>query len=253
MSVPAPEIRFDRHGSIASVFIDGVEQSRVDLEHPDQLQFEYMEQMDVVLSLAHPAPTPIKAAHIGGCGCALAWAWQVQRPDSRQLAVEVDEYLATQARTWFPLPRKPLLRIRAGEGREVLSSSQAHFQVIVRDAFASRTVPAHLQTVEWDRVVSAHLAPTGLYLANAAHGGGSNARGDVAAARQEFGQVVLIGESKVLKGARWGNLVLAAWQESQLIDVAELDRRLRRLPLPVQVLSGAELDRWLGGHPPATD
>lgn len=245
--------RVVHQGSVVSILVDGVEQSRVDLSRPEELQFEYMEQMDTILSLALPAPTRVRALHVGGCGCALAWAWHVLRPGSRQLAIEVDPEIAEKAREWLPLPRKPHLRIRLGEGREVLSSSQATYDSIVRDAFVGRAVPKHLQTGGWVETVRNHLRPAGLYLANAAHGAGTNSRPDVAATSVGFKYTAIVGESKVLKGARWGNVVIAAWNQPGLIDTAELDRRLRRLALPVSIYSGERLRQWLGGARPAAD
>lgn len=251
--IPTDRPLFQQEGSVASILVDGVEQSRIDLDRPNRLEFEYMQQMDVVLSLSHPEPNPIRAVHIGGCGCALAWAWHLLRPGSRQLAVEVDRELAEKVREWLPLPRKPHLRIRVGDGREVLQGSMAKYDVLIRDAFLARSVPAQLQTEQWANLAASRLTPSGLYLANAAHGGGSDSRPDVAATLRAFKHVALIGESKVLKSARWGNLTIAAWNDAGLIDVLELDRRMRRLPLPVQVFTGNRLLQWLAGRAPAQD
>lgn len=247
------DVTVKTEGTVVSVFFGETEQTRIDVDDPGSLEFEYMQQMDIALQCAMPGSIPIRAAHIGGCGCALAWAWEVSRPGSRQLAVEVDARVAEQARTWFPLPRKPALRIRVGDGRDVLKGSQATFDVIVRDAFAEATVPRHLQTVQWAKTVRSHLQTGGVYLANCSHGAGTNSRGDVAAVRDVFEYVLLVAPSKVLKGARWGNIVMVAWNQPELIDERELDRRLRRLPLPVSVLAGKEIERWLGGAQALTD
>lgn len=238
-------------GPIRSIFIGGVEQSRVDLTRPERLEFKYMQEMDVAVQLAFPPPAPLRALHVGGAGCALPWAWEVQRPGSRQLAYEIDPELARQVREWFPLPRKPALRIRVTEGFTALRASKAHFDVIVRDAFSGAQVPLHLQTELWHQTVQSHLRPRGLYLANSPHGLTESARGDVASAVEVFRFVALIGSSKVLKSARKGNLIVLAWDQPQLLDVPELDRQLRRLPLPASVLSGKEVERWLGGVRPA--
>ena len=248
-----PSLQVERAGSIVSFLMGGAEQSRVDLDRPERLEFEYMQQMTLVLDGAFAPGAPVRAMHVGGCGCALAWAWEVQRPGSRQLAVEVDAAVAEAARSELPLPRKPLLRIRVGDGREVLAGSHAQYQVIVRDAFQGRSVPAHLKTVEWLAEVGAHLRNDGIYLANASHYSSAPARPDVAAVARAFAHQLVIAPSKVLKGARRGNLVIAGWNDPGLLDLGELDRQLRRLPLPVSLLHGTGLSRWLGGAPPASD
>ncbi len=244
---------FELSGSVASILVDGVEQSRVDLDRPGRLEFEYMQQMDTVVDLAMPAPAPVRAAHVGACGCALAWAWNEQRPGSKQLAIEIDPNLTRQVREWLPLPRKPQLRIRVGDGRDVIEGSKASFDILVRDAFAVRDVPESLRTVEWNQAARERLGNSGVYLANTGHGGGTDSRPDIAATLEVFPRVALVGESKVLKGARWGNLVIVAWTDPGIIDTQELDRRLRRLALPVSVYAGARLKKWLGGSVAARD
>lgn len=251
--VARPDVEVLRDGPVVSIMVGGTEQSRIDTSRPGQLEFEYMQQMDAALRLAFPEPRPVRALHVGGCGCALAWAWEERRPGSRQVAVEVDPWIAEQARVWFPLPRKPALRIRIGDGRDVLAASQATFDVVVRDAFSRALVPPHLQTLEWAKLVSSHLSPAGLYLANCTHGGGVSCRGDIAAARQAFDSTLILGASKVVKGARLGNIVVVGWNAPGLIDRDELDRQLRRLPLPVSVIGGNDLDLWLGGVCPLLD
>lgn len=240
-------------GPITSIFIDGIEQTRIDISRPEQLEFEYMQQMDAVVRCAFPEKMPLRAAHVGGCGCALAWAWEKQRPNSRQLAIEIDPWIAEQARKWFDLPRKPLLRIRCADGRQAMEDSHASYQVLVRDAFASSAVPAHLQTLEWARIALARLDDNGIYLANCSHGKGTDARPDIAAVNAVFSQTVLIADSKALKGSRWGNIVVAAWTDPKLVDLEQLDRELRRLPLPARLLHSNELSKWIGGTKPVVD
>ncbi len=244
------EFNFSFDGPVVSVRVGETEQSRINLNQPEILEFEYMQQMDTVTRLAFPEPHPISALHVGGCGCALAWAWETLRPNSRQLAFEVNAELAEAVRKNIPLPRKPQLRIRVAEGAAALVASQARYQVIVRDAFVDASVPAHLQTSAWVRSVRDHLLPNGLYLANAAHGPRVSARPDVAATVATFDRVAIIGASKVVKSARRGNLVVAAWNDHDLVNIADLDRDLRKLPLPVSLVQGAALSRWLGGAVP---
>lgn len=246
-----PMIEVIEEGSVVSLLVDGAEQSRVDRKNPGYLEFEYMQHMDAVLRTLWPEPHPIRAAHIGGGLCALPWAWETLRPASRQVVFEVDSDIADLARLHLPLPRKPLLRIRVADGRQSLEGSKAHLDVIVRDAFKGRNVPPHLSTLEWNHLAQSHL--NGLYLANTAHGKGTDARPDIAATSHVFAETAIIGDSKVLKSARWGNLVVAATSTPGLIDWEELDRKLRRLPLPARLVRPDEISRWLGGASPLRD
>lgn len=217
-----------------------------------------MQQMTAALEAAIPSPSPIRAMHIGAAACALPRAWDAARPGSRQIAVEVDPLLAEGVRRWFDLPRAPRLRIRVGDGRAELSRTRpGSLDVVVRDAFDHGVVPTHLATLEAAQTSARALRHGGLCLVNTAHGGSHDARPDIAAFAEAFPQVRLIADPKVLRSGRHGNIVIVAQtapaDEDGLLDADELDRALRRLPLPTRLVRGRDLDRWLAGALPATD
>lgn len=260
-----------RDGSRVTLFLDGVESSCIDVDHPEDLEFEYMQQMSAVLAAAVPPPRPVRALHLGGAACALPWAWDTARPGSRQTAVEVDASLAGQVRGWFDLPRSPRLRIRVGDARQVLASTRAgSVDVVVRDAFDHGVVPAHLATVGAARLAERALVPGGLYLVNTPHGGPFDARPDVAAIAAAFPFVCAVADPKVGRSARRGNIVVVARTAGADEDAAspvaagggaaavppwldEVNRLLRRLPLPARLMDPGALVRWLAGARPATD
>lgn len=79
----------------------------------------------------------------------------------------------------------------------------------------------------------------------------AHTRGRVAAARSVFACVYLIAEPAVLRGRRFGNLVLAAADHE--LPVERLTRRFAADPFPARLLEGAEVDRFVAGSPPITD
>lgn len=228
-----------------TLLLDGTESSHLDLADPAHLEFEYMQQMLVVLDAARPAG-PVRAVHLGAAGCALPRALDARRPGSRQLAVEIDEELARLVREWFDLPRAPRLRIRTGDARAVTATLAAGaWELVVRDVFVGGAVPGHVRTVEAAAQVHRALTPGGLYLVNLTdHPPLPAARAEVAALREVFGHVLLVADPAILRGRRYGNLVLAA--SDAPLPVPLVERELRRLPLPVRLLHGAELTRLQG-------
>lgn len=242
-----------RDETIATFFVDGVPSSPVDVAHPERLEFEYLAWMDAALEVLRPAPEPVKALHLGGAGCALAWAWDTTRPRSRQVAVEVDPDVARLAREWLDLPRAPRLRLQVGDAREVLSARHdASADVVVRDAFADGATPFHLTTVEMVRDVARVLVPGGVYFANVADSAPLNGlRGEIAAAVGVFENVVVVAESSALKGRRFANSVLMG--SSAPLDVTALHRGLTRIGVTITVLSGERLARFRGGVPALRD
>ncbi len=250
------EIRWD--GPRATLLLDSVESSCIDVDDPTRLEFEYMQHMTCALNATFPQPQPVKALHLGGAACALATAWALSRPRSRQNAVEIDAALAQLVREEFPIPRAPELKIRIGDARAVLEGARpSSFDVIVRDAFADALVPEHLRTSESAQHAYRVLRPGGLYLLNCAHGAGSDARIDLAAVAETFDSVCSIQDPKVGRSGRRGNVVLVASKKNEdgaiALDVDELDRLLRRLPLPARVMRQADLGQWRAGMRPLVD
>jgi len=256
--------------------VNGVPSSYVDLDAPDHVGFEYLEIMLAVLDVL--VQGPLSVLHLGAAGCSLARAVDAGRPGSRQVAVDVDTTLLTQVRDWFDLPRSPALRLRAGDARAVLSASHpASRDVVVRDAFAPDVTPQHLTTAEFTGQVARVLRPGGVYLANVADGQPlDRARREAATAREVFGEqnVALVAEPSVLRGRRYGNLVLVAVRPepddatgrpsehppAHALTGARLERRLWSLATPVRILThhdrgtgGDELGRLVAGARPLRD
>lgn len=240
--------------SAVTVFINDAESSYVDLADPSYLEFEYMQQMTVVLDEAgFPAPRPLRAVHLGGAGCALARALDAQRPGSTQLVVEIDAELARLSRIWFDLPRSPRLRIRVADARAALGTlTPGAWDVVVRDVFAGIQVPGHVRTVETAQEARRALTPDGLYLVNLTDRPPLTvARTEVATLREVFPHVSLIADPAILRGRRYGNVVLVG--SAAPIATPALERALRGLPLPVKLVAGEELEAFAGTHRPTYD
>jgi hypothetical protein len=228
------------------LLIDGMESSFHDLDDPSHLEFEYMQHIDAVVDATWGEGTAVRALHLGGAGCSLATAWDSRRPGSAQLAVEWDGELARLAREWFPLPRSPRLRLRHGDARAALDSFPAgRWDVIVRDVFVRSVVPEHLRDEGAARSALRALAEDGVYVVNLADAPPlSSARQEVRILRETFDQLVMVIDPAIMRGRRFGNVVIGA-SRAPIDDVA-LARRVRRLPLPARVVAGADLLRFGG-------
>ncbi len=253
------------HSARVTLQVNGVPSSYLDLADPGFLAFEYMQQMDAVVQAITSGP--LRAMHLGAAGCALARAWDAARPGSRQLAVDIDARLVTLVREWFDLPRAPRLRLRADDAAAAVASAYpGSYDVVVRDVFAGDTTPAHLVTGELAGQVAAALRPGGVYLVNCADRPPlEHVRRELAALAAAFGpdvasagRLALVAEPGILKGRRYGNLVLAAVAPAPEDDDADLPdlrlpllgRLLRALPVPAQVVTGVELEAFIGTAKP---
>ena len=246
----------DRPGSWM-LLVDGISQSHVDLDDPRHLDLEYMQRLGHLIDLAGPAGAPLRVLHLGAGGLTLARYVAATRPGSRQLAVEADAEVATLVRRRLPLgrtqPGTGRISVRLGDARAVLEQvPAASFDVVVADVFAGDRTPAHLTSVEFTRAAAGALAPAGVYAVNVGDGPPlAHARGRVAAVRAVFPHVCVMAEPAVLRGRRFGNLVVAG--SGRELPLAGLTRRLAADPFPARLVAGAELDRFTAGAAPIAD
>jgi len=250
-----------------TLLVDGVPQSHVDLDDPQYLEFEYMRRIGHLADLAGPAGEPLRVLHLGGGGLTLARYVAATRPGSRQLAVESDAALAEFVRRRLPLDqrgrrggggragggRAGRVRIRVADARAVLEQVPAgSFDLVVADLFADGRTPAHLTSAEFAVAAARALSPSGIYAANVADGPPlAHARARVATVCSVFPHACLIADAAVLRGRRFGNLVVAAARHG--LPVAALARRTAGDPFPGRLVHGGELDRFAAGAKPITD
>jgi hypothetical protein len=241
-----------------TLLVDGTPQSHVDLGDPAHLEFEYMRWLGHLVDLLAPAGEPVRALHLGGGGLTLARYVAATRPGSRQLAVESDGELVEFVRRWLPLrqrgrPGGAGIRVRVGDARAALAQVRAGaFDLAVADLFAGAATPAHLTSVEFMTAVARALTPAGRYAANVGDGPPlDHARAQVATVRAVFPQACLIAEPAVLRGRRFGNLVLAAGGSG--LPPPGLARLVAADPFPGRLVHGQDLDRFSGGAAPVTD
>jgi len=141
--------------------------SDIDMSDPGYLGFRYEQWIGAAIAaIGHPG-TPLDAVFVGGGAFTLPRWLQATRPGSRSNVLEVDPELVEFDRRHLGLRTSPDLRARIGDARLTMRHElDASADVIVGDAFSSRTVPWQLMTIEWLREVRRVLRPDGLYALN---------------------------------------------------------------------------------------
>nr|BFE68044.1 hypothetical protein GCM10020092_013450 [Actinoplanes digitatis] len=173
------------------------------------------------------------------------------RPGSPQRVVEIDGPLVDLVRQALPWDPKAKLRVRVGDAREAVTGMRdAGYDLVVVDVFAGSRTPAHLASVEFVREAARVLAPGGWLIANVADGPPLRyARTQVATIRAVLPQACLIADAAVLRGRRFGNLVVLAGRTTP--PVPELSQRVAGDWFPGRVET--DLDRFTSGQAAATD
>lgn len=237
-----------------TLLVNGVPSSHLDLADPLRLEFEYMQQMAAVLDGLRE-DGPLRVVHLGAAGCAMARWVDARRPGARQVAVDLDPVLVELVRGWFGLPRSPALRLRAGDARQQLATlPDGSADAVLRDVFAGDRTPEHVTTTEFVRDVARVLRPGGVYLANCADRPPLTlARAEAATVAGVFRHVALVSEPALLRGRRYGNLVVIGTDDPGLLTDSGLARALRSLPVPARLLLGDELAAFTRGSHPLHD
>ena len=254
------------------VLVDGVSQSHVDLDDPRHLELEYMRRLGHVADLAAPAGAPLRVLHLGGGGLTLARYVAATRPGSCQVAVESDAEMAGLVQRRLPIaaPHAGQISVRVADARaaleQFLSPTPADgsaaglppqfpagsFDVLVCDVFAGAQTPGHVTSAEFTAMAASVLAPSGIYAVNVGDGPPlAHARRRVATVQSVFTHACVIAEAAVLRGRRFGNLVIAA--AGHELPVSELTRLTAADPFPARVVEGGALARFVAGAEPIMD
>lgn len=227
--------------------VDGAPQSYVDLADPTYLEFEYARRLAHVVDCAAAEGEPLDVLHLGGGALTLPRYTAVTRPGSRQDVVDADRPLLALVAEHLPLPEGSGISVHGADARAWLEAApDACADLLIGDVFGGSRVPAHLTSVEYAREVARVLRDGGTYAANLADSAPFGfLRSQLATFAEVFDELALIAEPSVLRGRRFGNVVLVASRRG--IDTATLARRTASDAFPARVEYGAALRRLIGG------
>lgn len=239
------------------ISVNGVPSSHIVLGNPRELVFEYMQWIAVAVE-SHLEDTgadtsKLRLTHLGGGACSLARYFAEVYPSSRNSVVELDGSLAALARESFDIPRSPRVKIRVDDAREVAASFTADSRdIIIRDVFSGAVTPQNLTTVEFFSECRHGLATGGLYVSNCGdHADLRGAKAELAGMAEVWEHVAVIADPAMLKGRRYGNIVLLA-SDSELLEdgsptCAAATRRLLGGAVPAQYKDEEWTRRFFSG------
>ena len=236
--------------------VDGTPQSHVFIDDPGELFFEYIRRIGHVLDQVGEPGQPITAVHLGGGALTLPRYIEATRPGSRQQVIELEQDLIDFVREHLPLQRNANIRIRYGDAREVMgklpTGLHGNVDVVIVDVFSGARTPAHVTSVEFYTEAAKLLSPNGVLIVNVADGPGlAFARGQAATLQAVLPNVIALAETQVLKGRRFGNVVLVGSGDQSIGHW--LPRLLAGGPHPAKAVEGAEMKQFIANAPIVLD
>ncbi|QHO69011.1 spermidine synthase [Marisediminicola antarctica] len=239
-----------------TLIVDGTPQSHVNVDDPSELFFEYVQRIGHVIDQLGMPGEPITAVHLGAGAFTLPRYIHATRPGSRQQVIELEMELVDLVRARLPLPKQASIRVRHGDARVVVEKLppglRGSADLVVVDVFSGARTPAHVTSIEFYSEVATLLAPGGVVAVNVADGPGlAFARGQAATLLSAVGEVAALAETQILKGRRFGNVVLVG--SNQPLPLDWMPRLLAGGPHPSKVIAGRELADWIAGAPIVTD
>lgn len=222
--------------------VGGAQQSHVNLDHPQEISYEYLRRIAHLADLAAPAGAPIRALHLGAGALTLARYIGLTRPGSPQCAVEIERGLLDFVLQHLPLPAGTDLETRIADARDELRNLPPEsFDLVVLDVFAGPESPEHLTDVGFYLEAAALVAPTGILAVNVGDDPGlAFTAGQLRAMRTALYEVAALAPTSIFTGRYPGNIVLAGtrmpWPTEWTAALAAVG------PHPASVLTGVELD-----------
>nr|WP_157368020.1 fused MFS/spermidine synthase [Alloactinosynnema sp. L-07] len=231
--------------------VEGVAQSYVDLDDPWHLEFDYVRRIGDIID-ALPSG-PLDVLHIGGGAATLPRYLAATRPDSDQLVIDADGPLIDLVRAELGLDTIPGLRVMVAEGRPAVAElPDADYDLVVLDAYERAAMPGGLATREFLADAQRTLRPHGTMVVNISDGPGLRfARRFVATMLSLFPHALLLAEPTVLRGRRYGNLVVAGSADE--LPVRDIASRAAAAAFPARCVPTEQLKALAARAVPITD
>ncbi|HEX8628515.1 MAG TPA: fused MFS/spermidine synthase [Catenuloplanes sp.] len=236
------------------LLLNSAHHSYVDLAEPRYLEFAYTQWLGAIADVVAPAGTPVDTLHLGGGGFTMPGYLTATRAGSRQRVLELDGQLVELDRERLGLRTGTDLAVEVGDARVNLARQATDgYDLVIGDAFGHLVVPWHLATREMAADIDRVLRPGGVYAQNVIDQPPSRfIRAEVATVAATFAEVAVLAPPEALAGQRGANFVIVA--SDRPLPLAALRARLDDLAEePVTLLTGPELDTFVGGARVLTD
>lgn len=233
-----------------TLVLDRARNSYVDLEDPTHLEFRYIRVMVDVID-TEMVPGPLDVLSIGGGGFTFPGYLDATRPGTDHVVLEIDSSLVDIGRR--ELGFKDEARVVIDDARRSIEQVPARsVDLVIGDAFTGLSVPWHLTTVEFVKMIAGRLTASGIYTLNLIDSADLGfARAEAATLGEVFEYVAVFAPPDYLAGITGGNFVLVG--SNGPIDVAAVETAIRARGGVELGIIGSDLAGFVAGARPLTD
>ena len=245
--IRATEKSRDGH-PVRALVLDHLLHSYVSMDDPTVLGYGYEQVYEEITRYYAADHQTLDTLFIGGGGYTFPRYVESVYPQSTVDVLEIDPAVTDFARRRLNLPPDSRIRVFHGDARALLMAwpEPARYDVIYGDAFNDFSVPYHLTTVEFDRMLASHLKHDGIYLANVidSYQDGEFAKAVLRSLRQVFPHVYLLAFSSDWRTS--SRYTFVAMASRKPFDQARFGEVLRAKGTSATVVvSATELESYL--------
>ncbi len=202
---------YDVGGKMRYLACDGKVQSAMLLADPAYLYYPYVRS--AISGIALLGRTPSNIAVVGLGGGTMAAYLEAHYPSSRLDVIELDPMVFEMAKEYFNFTPSVNTGVFIADARAHLRRSHKLYDIIILDAYQGATLPFHLTTAEFLRLVKSRLKPGGLVIGNYWY---EKVNQYIHSQMRTYQSV--FGELYLLDTGREGSLIFVAKSEKGLFD-----------------------------------
>ena len=238
-----------------TLVLDDLRHSYVDIDDPTLLSFWYVRRLvDAIESV----PEANDIVYLGGGALTIPRYVRATRPGTNQTVFEIDGELIDVVEDQMGLDRSrpEPIGIVVGDARLALDDvADDSADIVIGDAFGSRSVPFHLVTEEFINEIDRVLRPGGMYAVNIIDGGKQRfLTAEAATVAEVFDHVVVLRGEAVVEGSRGNSVIVAS---NTPLDAAAFEQLLGAAGAAGAAGDGgdvvADFDAYIDGAPILTD
>ena len=151
---------------LQALILDNLTHSYVNLNNPLHLEYQYERIYSEILRWKFKKDSPFRSLTIGGGGYTFPRYMEVFYPKAGIDVVEIDPEITRVAYKYLGLPQDTGIRTYNEDGRWFVMNCNERYDLIFIDAYNDLSIPFHLTTKEFARLLNDIMNPDSILLTN---------------------------------------------------------------------------------------